>query len=116
MHEKSAERSHALLANTTFAAPVSMLYAIFQDSREGINPEKQNYSTGIVAVTQVLCYDSGDRADQFQRKERTVVSKHVKWIARSINTIETLPCDWQGYLCVRPKQTCWHSTGRSHLS
>ena len=32
-HEKSAEHSHALLANTTFAAPVSMLYAIFQDSR-----------------------------------------------------------------------------------
>ena len=64
-HEKSAERSHALLAKTTFVAPVSMLYAIFQDSRERINPENQNYSTGIVAATQILCYDSGDRANQF---------------------------------------------------
>ena len=65
MHEKSAERSHALLANTTFAAPVSMLYAMFQDSLKGINPENRNYSTGIVATSQILCYDSGDHADQF---------------------------------------------------
>ena len=24
----------------------------------------ENYSTGIVAAIQILCYDSGDRADQ----------------------------------------------------
>ena len=42
-----------------------------------------------------------------------MMSKHAVWYSRSINTIETLPSDWQGYLCVRPKQTCWHSLARS---
>ena len=44
------------------------------------------------------------------------MTKHVKWIFRSFNTIETLPCEGQGSLCVCPEQTCWRSTDRSHLS
>ena len=44
------------------------------------------------------------------------MTKHVKWIDRSINTIETLPCEGQGSLCVCPEQTCWRSTDRSHVS